>query len=112
MVTTLAIYLVSIPADVMIFIAGLFNSVTPTWMTTGINNIFQGSGFLQSILPIYPHPGMNGLAGQTGIMPMFGWFLVILGYLVIIRIGIWAVNMFISVLPWNTHAVKQPHRMN
>lgn len=91
------------------FLGGLAKIAIPPWLNQGISDIFAGStGWLNSILPMYPHPGMSGLAGQIGIMTIFGFVLFLAGVMVIVMIAYWLFKLILSLFPWSTHAVKSP----
>jgi len=58
---------------------------TPTFVTDGLNQFFGGIAVFQGILPLVATDGAPGLAGQFGIIDVFGftitfataWFLFI-----------------------------------
>ena len=111
MLISIALYIISFPAYVLGQLGTVLQFSLPNWFLDGINNIFHGAGWLNTFLPIYVHAGYGGLAGETGIMPMFGWFLLVIGFVVMIRIAFWLIALLISVLPWNTHTAAPPHNL-
>jgi hypothetical protein len=82
MIINVILFVMSIPLYILSLFSGLINSVFPAWFTSGITNIMGGTGILNTVFPMYPHPGMAGLAGQMGIMTVFGWAMVLMGYMI------------------------------
>ena len=87
MIINVILFILSIPLYILSLFGGLLNAVFPTWFTQGIVNIMGGTGILNTIFPMFPHPGMGGLAGSLGIMPVFGWAVLLMGYLITLSLG-------------------------
>lgn len=111
MLASLGLYIAALPATILGKLGGAFLFVIPSWLNDGINTIFHGSGWLDTIFPIFPHPEMTGLVATIGIMTMFGWLLVLIGYAVLVLLVYWAIRFLVSVLPWSTHGVAAPHSL-
>lgn len=102
MIFTLVLWILSIPLALLTYAGQLINFIIPTWLNETITNIIGGSGVLNTVFPMYPHPGMAGLAGQVGIMTLFGWLVLLMGYLIILSLAYKLIKIFIGVLPWHT----------
>jgi|SRR5579862_66967 len=102
MIINIVIFILSIPIYLLSLFSGLLNSVLPQWLTTEIQTIMGGSGILNTVFPMYPHAGMAGLAGQIGIMTIFGWAVTMMGYLIVLSLGYKLIKMLFGLLPWNT----------
>ena len=87
MIFTILLFIVSIPLYIFQFLGSIINFVLPTWLTSTLTNVMNGTGFLNSILPIYPHQGMAGLAGQIGMFTIFGWAVLVMGYIILLSLG-------------------------
>jgi hypothetical protein len=112
MVVTIALFVLTIPIRIMVAVLSVFNAIIPSWMNLAITQTLGNSGLVGSVVPMQAHPGMWGLAGVTGLMPIIGFVLLLGGYIVTIRIVIYVGALFISLLPWHTSQVKQPHKLN
>lgn len=102
MIVTLVIFLLTIPINILAFALGIFAHIIPSWLNYSITLVLGNSGFVGSILPMQAHPGMWGMAGVTGIMPIIGFIFLLGGYVVTVEIVIVVAKLFIALLPWNT----------
>lgn len=109
MLITIAIFVLTIPIKIQVAILGALSGIIPSWLNLAMTQTLSNSGFLGSFIPMQAHPGMWGLAGVTGLMPILGFIFTVANYIVIIGIVIYIISLFISVLPWHTSQVKQPH---
>lgn len=87
MIINFILFIISLPLYLLSLFSGILNSIFPPWLTLEINNIMGGTGVLNTVLPMYPHPGMAGLAGTLGIMTIFGWAATLMGYLIILSLA-------------------------
>lgn len=106
MLINIALYILSLPLYILSLFSGVINTVIPSWLTTGIDNIMGGTGVLNTFLPMYPHAGMSGLAGQIGIMTIFGWAVTLMGYLITLSLAYKLIRLLVALLPWNTHGAN------
>jgi hypothetical protein len=111
MLIAIAIFVLAMLTDTLAYLGGLINLVLPPWLNTGVANVLGGSGWINDIIPLYPHVGMAGLAGQIGFMTMFGWLMYLASILLMLRVGFWAIASLIGILPWHTVAPKMPHKL-
>ena len=102
MLANIFIYFITLFVNFLALIFSAFNVLVPNWIQSGISGILSGSTRLNALLPMYAHPSMSGIAGQTGLMPMFGFLLVMLGAVILIRLGFVFVNFILRLIPWNT----------
>jgi hypothetical protein len=102
MILNIVIFILSIPIYLLSLLGGLLNVLTPPWFTDTIANTMGGSSWLNSLFPMYPHPAMTGLAAVLGIMPIFGWMVTLMGYLIVLTLGYKLIKMLFGLLPWNT----------
>lgn len=96
MLINIVLYILSIPLYLLSFVSGLLTLVFPQWLTDGVANIMGGTGILNTIFPMYPHPGMAGLAGTLGIMPIFGWAVTLMGYMIILSLAYKFIKIMLS----------------
>jgi hypothetical protein len=87
MIPNMILWVLSLPLYLLQFVGNALAFVFPQWITDTIATTIGGSGFLQSIFPMYPHPGMAGLAGHLGIMTIFGFCVTLMGYLIILSLA-------------------------
>ncbi len=87
MIPNAVLWTVSLPLDILGFIGNAIAFVFPQWITDTIQSVMGGSGVLNTVFPMYPHPGMAGLAGQIGIMTILGFLVTMMGYLIILSLG-------------------------
>jgi hypothetical protein len=102
MLINLVLQILGFPLILLSWVGGVINLVLPSWLTTTIQSVMGGSGPLNTLLPMYPHVGMAGLAGQLGIMTLFGWLVILMGYLIQLTLAYKLVKVFIGILPWHT----------
>lgn len=106
MLINLVVFLLSIPIYILSLLGSAVGAIMPPWMTQTIYQVMGGTGVLNTVFPMYPHEGMAGLAGQIGIMSIFGWFLTLMGYMMILSLSLKLIRLFFGILPWNTSGVK------
>lgn len=106
MIFAIPLFLLTLPIRIMAFALGIFGKIIPPWINDGITQTLGNSGFVGSVLPMQAHPGMWGLAGETGIMPIIGFILLIGGYIITIDAVYLVIKFFVSFVPWHTNPVK------
>ena len=97
MIPNLILWIVSLPLDLLVFVAKLLPFAFPLWLSQGIANIMGGTGILNTFLPMFPHVGMNGLVGSLGLMTIFGWLVVLMGYLIILSLAYKFIKIIFSL---------------
>lgn len=102
MIFTLILYILSMPILLLTYVGGLINFILPTWITSTLTSVMGGSGILNTVVPMYPHPAMAGLVATIGLMTIFGWTVILMGYLIVLSLAYKLIKIIIGILPWHT----------
>jgi hypothetical protein len=97
MIPNTILFVFSLPLYLLQYVGGILNFALPPWLTDEIATIMGGTGILNTIFPIYPHPGMAGLAGSIGIMTLFGFAVTLMGYLLVLSLAYKLIKILLNL---------------
>ena len=97
MIPNIILWILSLPLYLLQYMSGILNLVLPQWLTDTITRIMGGTGVLNTVFPMYPHPTMGGLVAQVGVMTIFGWTVTLMGYIVILSLAYKLIKILLNL---------------